>query len=136
MVFPEKFLWGVSTSGFQFEMGDSAGLNVDSGSDWYLWVHDTANIHKGVVSGDLPENGINYWDLYKKDHSIARGLGLNAYRIGVEWSRVFPKSTSAIELEFEKASDDSIAKIEVDDSALQKLEEVANNVAVNHYRAV
>jgi len=136
MVFPEKFLWGVSTSGFQFEMGASAGLNVDSSSDWYLWVHDTANIHKGVVSGDLPENGINYWDLYKKDHSIARGLGLNAYRIGVEWSRVFPKSTSAIELEFEKASDDSIAKIEVDDSALQRLEEVANKVAVNHYRAV
>jgi beta-galactosidase len=136
MVFPEKFLWGASNSGFQFEMGDSAGLNVDSGSDWYLWVHDTANIQKGVVSGDLPENGINYWDLYKKDHSIARRLGLNAYRIGIEWSRVFPKSTSAIELEFEKASDNSIAKIEVDDDAFQKLEEASNKVAVNHYRAV
>jgi beta-galactosidase len=54
MVFPEKFLWGVSNSGFQFEIGDSAGLNVDSGSDWYLWVHDASNIRKGVVSGDLP----------------------------------------------------------------------------------
>jgi beta-galactosidase len=136
MVFPEKFLLGASNSGFQFEMGNSAGLNVDSGSDWYLWVHDRANIQKGVVSGDLPENGINYWDLYEKDHSIARGLGLNAYRIGIEWSRIFPKPTSAIELEFEKASDGSIAKIEVDDYALQRLEEVANKVALNHYRAV
>jgi beta-galactosidase len=136
MVFPEEFLWGVSSSGFQFEMGDSDGLNVDYGSDWYLWVHDKANIQNGVVSGDLPENGINYWNLYKEDHKIARKLGLNAYRMGVEWSRIFQKPTSAIKIEFEKAPDDSIAKIEVDDSALQRLDEVANKVAVNHYRAV
>jgi beta-galactosidase len=136
MVFPEKFLWGASTSGFQFEMGDSAGLNVDSGSDWYLWVHDAANIQKGVVSGDLPENGINYWDLYKKDHNVARKLGLNAYRIGIEWSRIFPKTTSAIEVEHEKTSDDTITKIKVDDSMLQRLEEAANKIAVNHYRAI
>ena len=107
MVFPEKFLWGASNSGFQFEMGDSAGLNVDSGSDWYLWVHDEANIKKGVVSGDLPENGIDYWNLYKKDHAIARRFGLNAYRIGVEWSRIFPKSTAAIKVELEKTGDEA-----------------------------
>jgi beta-galactosidase len=90
MVFPQKFLWGASNSGFQFEMGDSAGLNVDSGSDWHLWVHNKTNIEKGVVSGDLPENSVDYWNLYKKDHNIARRLGLNAYRIGIEWSRIFP----------------------------------------------
>ncbi len=117
-------------------MGDSAGLNVDSGSDWYLWVHDAVNIQNGVVSGDLPENGVDYWNLYKKDHGIARKLGLNAYRIGVEWSRIFTQSTSAIKLEFERAADGSIAKIEVDDVALQRLDEVANKAAVNHYQAV
>lgn len=101
-----------------------------------MWVHGALNIRKGVVSGDLPENGINYWDLYKKDHIAARRLGLNAYRIGIEWSRIFPKTTSAIEVEFEKASNDTIAKIEVDDSVLQRLEGVAHKVAVNHYRAV
>jgi beta-galactosidase len=136
MVFPEKFLWGVSNSGFQFEMGDSAGLNVDAGSDWYLWVHDKTNIQKGVVSGDLPENGVNYWNLYEKDHRIARRLGLNAYRIGVEWSRIFPQSTAAIKLEFEKASDGSFARVEVNDAALQRLDEAADKAAVNHYRAV
>jgi len=136
MVFPEKFLWGASNSGFQFEMGDSAGLNVDSGSDWYLWVHDKTNIQKGVASGDLPENGVDYWNLYEKDHKLARRLGLNAYRIGIEWSRIFPKSTAAIKLEFEKAADGSFAKIEVDDVALQKLEEAADKVAVSHYREI
>ena len=136
MGFPQKFLWGTSNSGFQFEMGDSAGLNVDSGSDWYLWVHDKTNIEKGVVSGDLPENGVDYWNLYKKDHNIAHRLGLNAYRIGIEWSRIFPKSTAAIKVKFEKAADGSFAKIEVDDAALKRLDEVADKVAVNHYRAM
>jgi len=136
MVFPQKFLWGASNSGFQFEMGDSAGLNVDSGSDWHLWVHNKTNIEKGVVSGDLPENSVDYWNLYKKDHNIARRLGLNAYRIGIEWSRIFPKSTAVIKVEFEKAADGSFARIEVDDAALKRLDEVADKVAVNHYRAM
>ena len=136
MVFPEDFLWGVSLSGFQFEMGDPAGSNVDPNTDWYVWVHDAVNIQRGIVSGDLPENGTDYWTLYKTDHEIAKKLGLNAYRIGVEWSRIFPKSTSMIEVGVERASDGNIAKIEVDDSALESLEEAANKDALNHYRAV
>ncbi|MEM3623453.1 MAG: glycoside hydrolase family 1 protein, partial [Candidatus Bathyarchaeia archaeon] len=54
--FPKKFLWGVSASGFQFEMGDLAGKNLDPNTDWYAWVHDAQNIRKGLVSGDLPEH--------------------------------------------------------------------------------
>ena len=136
MVFPEDFLWGVSNSGFQFEMGDSAGRNIDRNTDWYVWVNDAANIQKGIVSGDLPENGVDYWSLYEKDHKIAKKLGLNAYRIGIEWSRIFPKSTSRIEVVVEKASDGNITEIEVDDSALGSLEETANRDALSHYRAV
>src|SRR5512136_1668228 len=97
MVFPADFLWGVSNSGFQFEMGSLSEENIDPNTDWYTWVHDPSNIQKGVVSGDLPERGINYWDLYKQDHTIAKKLGLNAYRIGIEWSRVFPISATSVE---------------------------------------
>jgi len=46
MVFPASFLWGVSNSGFQFEMGDPAGENVDPNTDWYVWVHDPSNAEK------------------------------------------------------------------------------------------
>jgi len=136
MVFPKGFLWGVSNSGFQFEMGDLAGRNIDSNTDWYAWVHDAVNIQRGTVSGDLPENGVDYWSFYMKDHRIARKVGLNAYRIGVEWSRIFPESTSLIQVGVEKASDGNIAEIMVDDAALESLEEVANSDAINHYRAV
>ncbi len=136
MTFPKDFLWGVSNSGFQFEMGDSTGDNIDPNSDWYIWVHDHSNIRKGLVSGDLPENGVDYWSLYKKDHAIAKQMGLNAFRLGVEWSRIFPHSTSSVKVQVEKASDGNIAKIDVDLSALDRLEKLANQDAIAHYRDV
>ncbi len=136
MVDPEQFLWGASESGFQFEMGDPAGGGIDPNTDWYFWVHDAVNIQKGIVSGGMPENSVNYWNLYKKDHEIAKRLGLNAYRLGIEWSRIFPKSTFKIEIGVEKASDGNIAEIEIDDSALEKIEEATNERALNHYRAM
>jgi beta-galactosidase len=136
MAFPENFLWGVSNSGFQFEMGDSLGKNIDPNTDWYVWVHDASNIRKGIVSGDLPEKGVDYWSLFKQDHAIAKQLGLNACRIGIEWSRVFPTSTSSVDVLVEKASNGDIAKIDVDETALKRLETLADQNAVRHYRDV
>jgi beta-galactosidase len=136
MDFPKNFLWGVSTSGFQFEMGDKAGKNVDPNTDWYVWAHDAANIQKGIVSGDLPENGVNYWDLYKKDHDLAKNIGLNAYRIGVEWSKIFSKNTNNVQVGVEKASDGNISKIEITDQAIEDLDHIADKEALNHYRDV
>ncbi|MEM3666598.1 MAG: beta-galactosidase BgaS [Candidatus Bathyarchaeia archaeon] len=136
MGFPDEFLWGVSASGFQFEMGDAAGKSLDANTDWYIWVHDSENIRRGLVSGDFPENGVDYWNLYAKDHEAARRLGLNAYRIGVEWSRIFPKSTAAVKVEVEKTSDGNISRIDVDAEAIEELERLADKDALNHYRTI
>ncbi|MEM2148155.1 MAG: family 1 glycosylhydrolase, partial [Candidatus Bathyarchaeia archaeon] len=134
--FRKGFLWGVSSSGFQFEMGDAAGENVDANTDWFVWVRDAENIRRGIVSGDLPENGVDYWNLYAKDHEAARKLGLNAYRIGVEWSRIFPKSTATVKVGVERSSDGNISKIDVDSKALEELEKLADKKALNHYRLI
>ncbi|MEM0096505.1 MAG: beta-galactosidase BgaS [Candidatus Bathyarchaeia archaeon] len=131
-----EFLWGVSASGFQFEMGDLSGVGVDANTDWFVWVHDTENVRRGVVSGDFPENGVDYWHLYARDHELARRLGLNAYRIGLEWSRIFPKSTAAVEVGVERALDGNIANISIDDKAIEKLEGLADKDALNHYRLI
>ncbi len=136
MGFRKGFLWGVSSSGFQFEMGDAAGENVDANTDWFVWVRDAENIRRGIVSGDLPENGADYWNLYAKDHEAARKLGLNAYRIGVEWSRIFPKSTATVKVGVERSSDGNISKIDVDSKALEELEKLADKKALNHYRLI
>ncbi|MEM3617072.1 MAG: beta-galactosidase BgaS [Candidatus Bathyarchaeia archaeon] len=132
----KRFLWGASESGFQFEMGDPSGDGVDANTDWFVWVHDAENIRRGIVSGDLPENGVDYWHLYAKDHELAEKLGLNAYRIGVEWSRIFPRSTTAVDIGVERASDGNISKVEVDSKAVEELEKMANKEALNHYRLI
>lgn len=135
-MFPRDFLWGVSEAGFQFEMGDPNGRNIDPNTDWFKWVHDPKNISNKVVSGDFPENGVNYWDLYNFDHDLARGMGMNAYRLGVEWSRIFPKSTLSVEVGVEAAADGGISKVNIDSGDLEKLEALANIDALKHYSKI
>jgi len=89
-MFKEDFLFGASLSGFQFEMG---GKESDKNTDWYVWSMDELNALNGVVSGDLPENGPNYWENYGTFHNLAINAGMNALRIGLEWSRIFPGET-------------------------------------------
>lgn len=132
-MFPKGFLWGTSTAGFQFEMGDPTKKGLDPNTDWFKWVHDAENIRKRVVSGDFPEDGINYWELYNSDHHLAKGMGMNAYRLGIEWSRIFPNSTVDVDIDVEESSDGSIAKVDLDEGDLERLESLANMEALKHY---
>ncbi|MCS7110175.1 MAG: family 1 glycosylhydrolase, partial [Candidatus Caldarchaeum sp.] len=134
MSFPKHFLWGVSSSGFQFEMGGSGGL--DSGTDWFVWVHDKHNIERGVVSGDLPENGPDYWNRYRQDHLLAVNLGLNSLRIGIEWSRVFPRPTKEVKVDVERNEFGRISNITAEENIIDRLEKIANIDALNRYREI
>ncbi|MGQ9596715.1 MAG: beta-galactosidase BgaS [Thermoproteota archaeon] len=135
-MFPKDFLWGISISGFQFEMGDPKRKNVDSNTDWFKWVHDPVNISRKVVSGDLPEDGVNYWELYGGDHDLAEGLGMNSFRIGMEWSRIFPRDTSEVSVGIETASDGGISRVELKQTDLEKLESLADMEALKHYEMI
>jgi len=132
----KEFLWGVSISGFQFEMGDPNGLDIDSNTDWFVWVHDKYNIENKVVSGDFPENGPNYWFLFAKDHELAQKLGMNAFRIGIEWSRIFPKSTRKVEVEYEIDELGLISHIDIGEEHLFELDKIANKRALLKYREI
>jgi beta-galactosidase len=114
--FPKRFQWGVATAGFQVEMG--RGHDVDRGSDWWTWARDPKNVQKGVVSGDLPENGPGFFAKYRRDVDLAaHDLHLKAFRLGIEWSRIFPHSTR-------KAH------------GLKELDKLANQHALARYRAI
>src|SRR5215212_4025050 len=116
MQFPEGFLWGTASAGFQIEAG-SRPEDSDSGTDWWEWVRDPANIAAGRVSGDLPETGPGSWSLHRRDADLAARLGQNAHRIGIEWSRIFPRPTHQAQTAAE-------------------LEALADRAAVDHYRQV
>jgi beta-glucosidase/6-phospho-beta-glucosidase/beta-galactosidase len=122
--FPPSFLWGTAIAGFQSEMG--VGAPSDPTTDWWVWVRDPANVASGRVSGQLPESGPGFYDLYARDAMLARkGLANNALRLGIEWSRIFPTSTAGIDTSggFTPA-------------VLAALDAIADPVEVDHYRAV
>ncbi len=77
--FPNGFLWGSATAGHQVE-----GNNVNSDS-WLL-----ENIHPTLFaepSGDA----CNHYHLFPQDIALLADLGLNTFRLSVEWSRVEPE---------------------------------------------
>ncbi|HWP64951.1 MAG TPA: glycoside hydrolase family 1 protein [Candidatus Limnocylindria bacterium] len=122
--FPAGFRWGAAISGFQSDMGLDAPN--DPGSDWWAWVHDPANVEAGRVSGDVPEDGPGFWTRYAADAKLAKKtLKLNAFRFGIEWSRIFPTSTAGV---------DTSGGIDAAD--LEALDALADQAAVAHYRDV
>ncbi|WP_430515266.1 beta-galactosidase BgaS [Pyrococcus woesei] len=131
-----EILWGVSQSGFQFEMGDRFNRNLDTRSDWWKWVRDPVNLKKGLVSGDLPEEGPNNYELYPIDHSLAKELGLNAYSLNVEWSRIFPCPTYEVEVDYELDGNGLVKKVKITKDTLRELDDIANSAEVYHYMRV
>jgi beta-glucosidase/6-phospho-beta-glucosidase/beta-galactosidase len=122
--FPSSFLWGTAISGFQSEMG--VGAPADPTTDWWLWVRDPANVASGRVSGELPESGPGFYDLFDRDAKLAhKGLRNNALRLGIEWSRIFPASTAGVD-----------ASGGFTPGVLAALDALADPIEVAHYRKV
>lgn len=131
-MFPRNFRLGFSLSGFQSEMGVS---DVDDNSDWWKWVHDQENIRCGIVSGDLPENGVGYWDLYRNYHSIASYMGVNTARLGIEWTRLFPKASIDTHADTQMDGSD-IVHVDVTENVLEKMDSIVNRKALDRYREI
>jgi beta-glucosidase len=75
-----EFLWGVATSAYQSEGGYN-GLDQPQ-TNW------AAAERKGDVA--VSGVGADFWHRYSEDFGRCRHLGLNAFRLGIEWSRVQP----------------------------------------------
>jgi beta-glucosidase len=87
--FPNDFLWGVALSGHQTE-----GDNVNS--DWYAW-EKLKKFKNELFSGAA----CDFYHCYQEDVNLAKQLNLNAFRLGIEWSRIEPKQGEFDEKEIE-----------------------------------
>ncbi len=119
--FPDGFLFGTASAGFQHEMGCPTLPDdecADRGSDWYAYMvaDETRSRPRTFLSDEDPAAiGPGQWELYEQDLDlIADDLAGNAYRLGIEWSRIFPTSTVGIE-------------------GFEALRAVANAGAIEHY---
>jgi beta-glucosidase len=73
----QDFLWGVSTAGYQSEGGDVH-------SNWSQWKTTDPTI---TPAG----RAVDFWNRYDEDMALAESLGVTAFRLSVEWSRIEPQ---------------------------------------------
>jgi beta-glucosidase len=76
--FPDGFLWGAATAAHQVE-GDNVG------NDAWLMEHLPGTMYR-EPSGDAAD----FYHRYPDDIAVIAALGLNAFRFGIEWSRIEP----------------------------------------------
>lgn len=73
------FHWGVATSGFQVE-----GSNPDS--IWKRYSDATSPSGQTDPVGDA----VDFWNRYEEDIANAAAMGVNTFRLSVEWARIEP----------------------------------------------
>lgn len=78
--FPAGFRWGAAVAAHQVE-----GNNTNN--DWSAWEEQPGRIKMGHRAG----LACNWWADAESDFDRAAGLGLNALRLSVEWSRIEPR---------------------------------------------
>lgn len=77
--FPKDFLWGASTAPHQIE-----GNNIASD----LWFLEN---QQPTVFAQPSGDACNSFALWETDLDIAKTMGLNCYRFGIEWARIEPE---------------------------------------------
>ncbi|MCL4558364.1 MAG: family 1 glycosylhydrolase, partial [Deltaproteobacteria bacterium] len=75
--FPKGFLWGVATSAEQSEGGNTQ-------NDWYVWEQMKRTPTVGLAD--------DFYDpkWYGTDIDDVKSMGMNAFRLTFEWSRIVP----------------------------------------------
>lgn len=148
--FPKGFFFGTSIAGFQGDMGCptlSAEQCEDRNSDWYQWTQSkelqetggkdeiTGRRYSLASKAPLSESS-GQWELYASDYALMKKeLGVTAYRMSIEWSRIFPRSTEKVEgFEQLKALADpkALAQYHKMFQALRK-QGIEPYVTLNHY---
>ena len=84
--FPEKFLWGASTSAYQVEGAVAEDGKSPSMSDMYEHPKDVADFS---VASD-------HYHRYREDIAMFAEMGLKAYRFSIAWTRILPGGTGEV----------------------------------------
>jgi beta-glucosidase len=77
-------MWGVSSSAFQSE-----GHTTDA--NWNHYIERDDGPAPVGSSKDRYRNSVDFYDRYGSDIRLAAGLGVNTYRISINWTRVEPR---------------------------------------------
>ena len=91
MSFRKDFVWGAATASYQVEGAayeDGKGLNI-----WDVYCKDERSDVYGKQNGDV---ACDQYHRYPEDIEIMKSLGIKAYRFSIDWARVIPDGTGAV----------------------------------------
>lgn len=88
--FPPGFRWGAATASYQIE-----GAVAEDGrgpSIWDTFAHEPGRI----VDGSTGDVACDHYHRMATDVELMAGLGLDAYRFSIAWSRILPTGTGPV----------------------------------------
>ena len=90
------FLWGVSTAAYQVEGAYQADGKGES--KWDFLTNKVGVTQFMIGQKQTGDTAINMYDRiqYLKDIQLMKQLGVNAYRFSLDWSRIIPDGTGAV----------------------------------------
>ncbi|MBP2321802.1 beta-glucosidase [Kibdelosporangium banguiense] len=83
-MFPDGFVWGVSTSAYQIE-----GATREGGRGVSVWDTFCATPDK-IRNGDNADIACDHYNRFPEDIALMSELGVHAYRFSVAWPRIQP----------------------------------------------
>jgi beta-galactosidase len=102
--FPDAFVFGAAVAGFQVDMGcPTIGRAAcdDPNSDWYVFTTAPETVNSPGAHLSKQDPGVvspGFWELYPEDLRRAQEeLHHQAFRMSLEWSRIFPTATDGVE---------------------------------------
>ncbi|WCJ18999.1 beta glucosidase 12 [Euphorbia peplus] len=84
--FPSSFLFGSSSSAYQYE--GAAAIDGRKPSIWDTYAQKYSDRIMDHSNGSI---AVDQYHRYKEDVAIMKDIGFNAYRFSISWSRVLPK---------------------------------------------
>ncbi|WCJ19002.1 beta glucosidase 16 [Euphorbia peplus] len=86
--FPDGFVFGTASSAYQYEGGayeDGRGPSI-----WDTFTKKYPEKIKDRTTGNVADDS---YHKYKEDVAIMKGLGFDAYRFSISWSRILPSGS-------------------------------------------
>ncbi|KAL0305057.1 UNVERIFIED_CONTAM: Beta-glucosidase 12 [Sesamum angustifolium] len=87
-IFPESFVFGASSSAYQYEGAASEGGRGPS-----IWDTYTHQFPERIADHSTGDVAVDFYHRYKEDVKFIKDIGLDAFRMSISWSRVLPRIT-------------------------------------------
>ncbi|XP_020111660.1 beta-glucosidase 12-like [Ananas comosus] len=90
-IFPPGFLFGASSSAYQYE-----GAAYEGGKGQSIWDNFTHAHPDKIANGTTGDVADDFYHRYKEDIARMKQMGLDAFRFSIAWTRILPSGNGEV----------------------------------------